>query len=160
MTSKFIVEFSMFLIYYHIGGLSTTNILRLTSGISLPVYSSKCICDSCGEKIPAILQLPVISYLICRGKCRVCSGRIPVFPLFLELTVIIVMFSITLLMDFSFLGVLMSFLSYEIIRIIVVHIKKKRESDFKRQYLISVILMIPFFLCSLFVSLIHIAVAG
>ena len=94
MAEHLIIYLALFFIYFHIGGLATTNILRLTKGNSNFVLSSKCECDSCGFKIPAILQLPVVSYIICKGKCKNCGTLIPVFPLILELAVMIGMFLI------------------------------------------------------------------
>lgn len=155
-----IVELAFFLICLDIGWQSTTNILRLTAGNKTPVLSVKCICDSCGERIPLRLQVPVISYVMCRGRCRNCSAHIPPITIILELAVTTVMYGIIVLFDFNYLGVTISFLYYEVVKIAVIIIKKKREQEFKKQYLISVISMIPFFLCSLFVSFIHIAVAG
>lgn len=41
---------ALFFIYYNIGVLATTNIIRLSKGNSLSIHSSKCICDNCGSK--------------------------------------------------------------------------------------------------------------
>ena len=140
------------------GGIS--NILRLTAGNKTPVLSVKCVCDSCGERIPLRFQVPVISYVMCRGRCQNCSAHIPPITIILEIAIALVMYGIIALFDFKYLGVTISFLCYEVIKIVVIIIKKKREQEFKKQYFISIISMIPFFLCSLFVSFIHIAVAG
>ncbi len=155
MFNKYIIIISLCLIYYHISGLSTTNILRLTAGNTLPVYSKSCICDSCGKKIPFFLQLPIISYIICKGKCKYCGTRIPVFPLLLEIFVFIGMSLLSFCLCFSFTGVLFSYIFYEIIRICVVFLKGRRKEDFVKQYVIAVLLMFPFVGCSLFVALLY-----
>ncbi|MBQ8741373.1 MAG: prepilin peptidase, partial [Clostridia bacterium] len=87
MTNQSLIVFSLFLIFYNIGGLATTNILRLTKGNKLTIHSSKCVCDNCDAKIPPFLQLPIISYIMCKGKCRNCGCRIPIYPLFLEIVI-------------------------------------------------------------------------
>ena len=46
MTTKRIVAVGLFYMYYHIGGLATTNILRLTAGNRLP-FLPDC---HCGEE--------------------------------------------------------------------------------------------------------------
>lgn len=155
MTHHLIFIFAFFLIYYNIGGLATTNILRLTKGNHLTIHSSKCICDNCGSMIPPLLQLPIISFLVCKGKCRNCGSSIPLYPLLLEITIFIGMSVISLVFSFSLLGIVLSFLYYELIRIIVVIIRGKREIDFKKQYLIAVFSMIPFLIPCLFVSALY-----
>ena len=153
-----IIVASFFFLYFNISGLATTNILRLTSGNELPVLSSKCVCGNCGAPINPLYQLPIISFVLCRGKCRSCKVRIPVDALLLEITVLGVMFGVSALLKFSLTGVILSFLLYEIIRVIMVVIKGKRHVNFAKQYFIAVLAMIPYFLITLFVSLIYMAV--
>lgn len=153
--SKAIIIISFYLIYYHISGLATTNIIRLTKGNNTPVLSSKCYCDNCGSKIPPLLQLPIISYLLCKGKCKQCGIKIPTYPLVLEFVVLIGMCTITSLLKFTFWGVICSYLFYEIVRVILVLIKGKREKQFFKQYLIAVLSMLPFCFLTLIVALIY-----
>ena len=152
---KSIIIIALFVIYFHISGLATTNIIRLTAGNKLPVLSSECKCDSCKKNISAFFQLPIISYIICKGKCLHCNSKIPLYPLFLEITVLIGMCSITVLFNFSIKGVVFSFMFYEFLRILLVKIKGRRNSEFVKQYLIAVLLMIPFFLFSCFVVILY-----
>lgn len=155
MSNKEIVTAALFLIYFHISGLATTNILRLTTGNTTPVLASKCYCDSCGASIPSYLQLPIVSYIVCKGKCKNCGIKIPVFPLLLELTVLSGMFVITILMKCTFLAVSLSFLFYELVRIVTVVLLGKRTEQFAKQYLIAVLSMLPFYILTLFVALIY-----
>ena len=152
---KTILYIAFFFVYFHISGLSTTNILRLTRGNSRPVLDSKCCCDKCGYVIPPILQLPIVSYIACKGKCKNCGVRIPEFPLQLELIVLMGMFVITVLMQCSFCAVGFSFLFYELIRIVVVIVLGKRAEQFAKQYVIAVLAMVPFYVLTLFVALIY-----
>ncbi len=44
-------------------------------------------CPSCGHRIPPWLNVPILSYLLLRGKCRWCGAAIPVrYPLVEALT--------------------------------------------------------------------------
>lgn len=155
MTDHIVVIISLFFVYFHISGLATTNILRLTLGCSTPIMESKCYCDSCHATIPPLLQLPIISYIACKGKCRNCGSRIPVFPLFLELTVLSGMFVITVLLRCTFTAVSLSFLFYELVRIVTVVLLGKRSEQFAKQYLIALLSMLPFYILTLFVALLY-----
>ncbi len=155
MTNQFIIVFSLFLVYYHISGLATTNILRLTANNTLPILSSKCYCDNCGATIPPLLQLPIISYLICRGKCKNCGTKIPLFPLLLEIIIFLGMSIISSLMKYSYISISISFLYYEVVRIVTILVIGKRTSQFGKQYFIAVLSMIPFYLSSLFIVLLY-----
>lgn len=155
MLEQIIIYIALFIIYFHIGGLATTNIIRLTKGNSSSVLSSKCVCDNCGAKIPPLLQLPVISFIVCKGKCKNCGIQIPVFPLFTELSVMLGMFLISIALKLSFLGITASFIYYELLRIIVVIFCGKRETQFAKNYFIAVMSMLPFYLLTLCVSLIY-----
>lgn len=155
MTARVIVVAAMLFVYYHIGGLATTNMLRLTSGNSLPINSSKCVCDNCGTKITPFFQFPVISYIICKGKCRGCGIAIPLYPLILELTVMTGMSLITILSGFSLSGTALSFAFYEAVRVAVIALRGRRDRDFGRYYLVAVLSMIPFLLGSLFFALLY-----
>lgn len=155
MTNQPIIILALFFVYFHISGLATTNIIRLTAGNTTSVLASKCSCDSCGATIPPYLQLPIISYIVCKGKCRNCGVRIPVFPLFLELTVLIGMFLITVLLSCTFLAVSLSFVFYELVRIATIMFMGKRTTQFAKQYAIAVLAMLPFYVLTLFVALIY-----
>ena len=152
---QIILIIGLFTIYFHIGGLATTNILRLTKGNSADVNYPHCICDYCGYKIPPFLQFPIISYIISGGKCKNCGIKIPTFPLMLEIVVITGMFTITAVLGFKPLGVLLSFVFYEVVRVCVIKKLGKREADYKQQYKKAVISMLPFILCALFVVFLY-----
>ena len=153
-----IIILGFFFIYFNISGLSTTNILRLTSGNDLPVLASKCVCGNCGAPITPFYQLPIISYILCTGRCRNCKVKIPVDALVLEFTVLIGMFLISALSSFSFYGVTFSFIFYEVVRIVMVAVNGRRNRKFAKQYFIAVFAMLPYYLITLFVAFIYMAV--
>lgn len=155
MVKKILLIIAICVVYYIIGGLATTNMLRLTSGNTLPVRSSKCVCANCGYKITPFLQLPIISYIICKGKCKNCGVKIPVYPLILELIIFFGMSTISLIFNFSMFGVAFSFIFYEIVRVAIIKIKGKRKKNFAREYFIAVISMIKFFISVEMFSLLY-----
>lgn len=152
MTNQSIIILSLLFIYYHISGLATTNILRLTSNNTIPILSSKCYCDNCGTTIPPLLQLPIVSYIICRGKCKSCGSRIPLFPLILEIIIFSGMSIISVLTRYTYIGISASFFFYEIVRITTILLNGKRSTQFVKQYLFAVVSMIPFYFSALFVA--------
>jgi len=158
MQNKIIVYAAICISYYHLGGLATTNILRLTKGNTLSVASSECKCFSCGNPIKAFFQLPIISYILCRGKCRNCGVSIPLSGLILEMTVWLGMSLISLLTGCSLAGILLSFLFYESVRAVCVLIFGRRNDSFFVQYLLSMLLMVPYFLIIELMGLIGLAV--
>lgn len=153
--SRIVVIIGLFYMYYHIGGLATTNILRLTAGNTLPVLSSKCVCDSCGAKIGVVDQFPIVSYFACRGRCRHCNAKIPVFPLMLEITIIAGMIIVTCIFHLSYHGVIASFLYYEIIRILVIIVKGRRKEQFIRQYVIAALIMFTYWIPTLWAAFLY-----
>ena len=155
MFNKVVIYVALFMIYYHGGGLSTTNIIRLTKGNFSSILDGKCICDNCGTNISPLLQLPIISFIICKGKCKHCKCKIPVFPLILEFIIMATMSIISAIFKISIFGITLSYISYEIIRILVIIFTGQREKDFLKNYIIAVIAMVPFYLLTLVVSVIH-----
>jgi leader peptidase (prepilin peptidase) / N-methyltransferase len=70
----------VFLFGLIIGSFLNVCILRIPTGKSIVMPSSAC--PQCGAAIRPYDNIPVISYLILRGKCRGCKTRIsPMYPL-------------------------------------------------------------------------------
>ena len=62
------------------GGFMTVAIYRVPAGESLVRPRSRC--SRCGAPIRTADNIPVISWLMLRGRCRACGARIsPVYPL-------------------------------------------------------------------------------
>lgn len=149
-----VVKIAICMVYYHMGGLATTNIERLCSGATLPVVDSKCICSDCGKKINWFFQLPILSYVLCKGKCRSCSCKLPIRSLILEIIVFASMTLISIICDFSHKGILMSFFCYEFIKIFWVVLYGRRNNNFLKEYIISVLFVGFFLLLTEFMALI------
>ena len=58
-------------------------ISRIPEGKS--VIGGRSECDSCGSVIKWYDMIPVLSFIMLRGKCRNCGSRIPVYCLVIEL---------------------------------------------------------------------------
>lgn len=147
MQNETTIKTAICLAFYVLGGMATTNIQRLLKGSTVSVAASKCYCPICGKRIRLIDQLPIVSYLFCMGKCRSCKSKIPADTLILEIIISVGMSVIAFLFDFSALGILTSFAFFEIIKICFVLYFGKRENDFLKQYIISIVLnIVPFLL--------------
>ena len=66
-----------------IGSFLNVCIDRLPKGESIVSPPSQC--DACGRRLAAIDLIPVISYLLYRGRCRYCQSLIPHRYLWVEL---------------------------------------------------------------------------
>ncbi|HEY6638780.1 MAG TPA: prepilin peptidase [Solirubrobacterales bacterium] len=68
-----------------VGGIVTGSFVgvvahRLPRGLS--IVGPRSVCDSCGTQIAAYDNVPVVSWLVLRGRCRTCHGCIPArYPL-------------------------------------------------------------------------------
>ncbi len=44
---------------------------------NLPLITSDCFCPSCGRTLPLRHQIPLLSFLLLKGRCRFCRAGIP-----------------------------------------------------------------------------------
>ncbi len=71
-----------------VGGIMTGSFVglvahRVPRGGS--VVTGRSVCDACGVQIAAYDNVPVLSWLLLRGRCRSCGARIPLRYLLVEL---------------------------------------------------------------------------
>jgi len=78
-----ITSIIVFIFGLTIGSLINVCIYRIPRGISIITPSSRC--PSCGTPIKFYDNIPVISYILLRGKCRFCKGKISLRYPFVEL---------------------------------------------------------------------------
>ncbi len=60
-----------------LGSFLCVCVRRIPRGIS--IVSPRSTCPLCGKPVAATVNIPVIGFLLCGGKCLRCKGRIPVF---------------------------------------------------------------------------------
>lgn len=62
-----------------VGSFLNVCIYRLPRG--LDVARGRSMCPKCGKTIPALHNVPLISFIVLRGKCGMCGARIsPIYP--------------------------------------------------------------------------------
>ena len=66
-----------------IGSFLGTLVLRLPEGA--PVLLARSACPACGHRLAAREMVPVLSWLVQRGRCRHCGAAIPAFYPAMEL---------------------------------------------------------------------------
>ncbi|MFP5106499.1 prepilin peptidase [Neobacillus sp. C211] len=80
-----LVEF--FLIIYGIILGSFFNVVGIRIPLKQSIVKPRSSCPACGHQLKPYELIPVISYLLQRGKCRGCQSRIsPIYPFFELLT--------------------------------------------------------------------------
>ena len=153
----FIVQFFIFFIFYILSAYATTDILRLLKGSTLPVNSAYCYCPNCNNKIALKDQIPILSYFLNHGKCKSCGCKIPPNDLFLEVFFFLSFSSITLLFHFRWSAYFLCVALYEVVKCIFLFLHGKRENEFGKNLVRSLLnnlllflfLAFPFALLSL-----------
>jgi leader peptidase (prepilin peptidase)/N-methyltransferase len=72
-----------------VGGLllgSFLNVCAYRLPLRKNLIKGRSFCPSCGSTIRATDNIPVLSYILLRGRCRDCGGRIPLSYPLIELT--------------------------------------------------------------------------
>lgn len=134
-----VIHAAIFLAFYIVGAFSTTDILRLLKGSTVSVSCPDCFCPACGSRLPLHDQIPVFSYLLNRGSCRFCGSKIPISELFSELTVFFTLSAISILSGFSYGGLFLCFLFYQIIKFIYLLKVGPRKDHFIRNLFFSLL---------------------
>ena len=151
MMAKLVAVLCIIFIYYVLGGLATTNIMRLFAGETMKINYPHCECGSCKARIPVKHQIPIFSMLTSGGKCRFCGAVIPKTTLYLEIGVFFFLTAVSAVFGFRPLGVCLSFLEYEGIRWALLF-RYGRRDDFWREYFKALLNIILIFLVALFMS--------
>lgn len=113
----FIINSSIIFAFYIIGAYSTTDIIRLTGKSPAMVSDKQCYCPGCGRAIKLSEQIPIISYMLSRGKCRGCGTAIPAADIFLEIFFLITLSLTAVISNFSVCGYLACIIIYELTKI-------------------------------------------
>jgi prepilin signal peptidase PulO-like enzyme (type II secretory pathway) len=148
-----IIKLAMCFGYYIFSATPTTDILRLLKGSQSAINTINSRCASCNHIIRHWEQLPIMSYLLSRGKCRYCNEKIPKQSLFLEAATFCMMVGVTAAFQFRFIGVALSFLCYELMKAGFILRYGAREKSFLKELIISLGYNVGFFGLFAFMSL-------
>lgn len=135
----FSIRAAIHFIFYILGAYATTDILRLTRCGSAPVSAPDCYCPKCGQKLRLRDQLPIFSYFWNKGRCRSCHSPIPFSDLFLELFLFVSMSAAAILTHYTWFGFFSCLLLYELTKLLFILIAGKRELDFSKNLLRSLL---------------------
>lgn len=75
--TKFDILFSIFFLSLPLGSFYNVVALRTLSGESYMSTDERSHCNSCGHQLHWNDLIPVVSWLLLKGKCRYCSAKIP-----------------------------------------------------------------------------------
>ena len=70
---------------------------RLPAG--RPIVTGRSQCDQCGRPLGPASLIPLLSYILQKGRCRQCGGSLRLFYPSIELAAIVVALSVVLLMS-------------------------------------------------------------
>ena len=85
-------------ILIYIAGWATTIVFRSSIIQTEKLFSSKCVCDHCGEKINSIYTLPILGYLYLKGRTKCCGNQITNIYTIIELALIITQIMLLILL--------------------------------------------------------------
>ncbi len=85
-----------------IGSFLNVCIYRIPRGKS--IVSPGSFCTSCGKSIPFYLNIPIISYIVLKGKCRFCNSKISLRYPFVETLTGFTAVAVTVKFGFSYVA--------------------------------------------------------
>jgi len=91
--------FIFFVVGSVIGSFTNVLIYRLPRKISL-LNPRRSICPNCGKEIPWYDNIPILSYLILKGRCRFCGWKIPLRYLLVEVLMSVLFALNSIVLDF------------------------------------------------------------
>ena len=71
--------------FLSVGSFCSSIIFRLAPNSPFPLYKIRSSCPSCSKKIDIINLIPLVGFLIQKGKCKFCGANISKFYLFTEI---------------------------------------------------------------------------
>ncbi len=124
--------------FFIIGAYATTDIKRLSYDATRSVNDPSCYCDSCNAKLSLVDQIPIISYILSKGRCRYCGARIPFSELLFEFAIGAGLSVISFLFSFNLTGFVAVVLCYEGIKLIYLLLNGTKKDSFKKEILTSI----------------------
>ena len=141
-----ILNFLTVISFLIVGAYATTDIKRLSKGASVSINDSASYCDNCKIKLSLSDQIPLVSYIINKGRCKHCHAKIPFSEFLFEFLTALSFSAISFTFSFSIIGFILLVSVYETFKLLYLLIKGFREIDFKKQYIISLLNNVNIFL--------------
>jgi len=138
--TKHILHLILIIIYFILGAYATTDVSRLLKGAVTSIYDPNCYCPSCGTKIPLRSQIPVISYLINRGKCSYCHHKITRTDILPEILLPLGFLSFSYILHFSFYAYLVCIGLFEGYKFLCLVYYGARTSGFLKNLVFSLLM--------------------
>ena len=132
-------EFSVFIIGAVAGSFLNMLIYRLPLGISL-IDPKRSICPNCKHIIKWYHNIPIISYLVLKGRCSNCNTKIPISYFFVELITAAVTLSLYVKLSFDYNFFISLTIFYLLIVLSFIDFKYKAVPD----YLLILLLIATF----------------
>lgn len=136
---KFILHLILIIAYFVIGAYATSDVSRLLKGATISVTNPSCYCPFCNAHIPLRFQIPVLSYLLGKGKCRSCGHGISLLDILPEILLPSGFIILSYSLHFSILGYLCCILLFESYKCVSIIHYQPRESQFLKNLLISIL---------------------
>lgn len=143
---KLLVEILLILIFFVIGAYATTDVSRLLKGATISISNPSCFCPYCGSRIPLHSQIPVVSYILGKGKCHICEHKIPLVDILPEILLPIGCMILSYLLHFSVFAYCSCILLFEGYKAVMIVYYGPRENKFVHNLMVSVIFNIFVFL--------------
>ena len=134
---KYIIQFTIYFVFYILGAYATTDILRLLKGSTLSISNPDCYCPICQNKIALKNQLPIFAYIKNHGACHHCKSKIPFGDLFLEIFLFLLLSIVASVLNFNWLSYFLCICSYELTKAVFIIIHGPRENAFIKNLLKS-----------------------
>ncbi len=137
LTKLLLARAAVVFAHYVIGAYGTTDMIRLKNGSDLSVDNEKAYCPSCGHELALYEQIPIISFIVYKGKCRYCGEPIPPEHEVIETSVFVGMTLIAIASGFSRWGLILNVIFYEGLKFLFLMIGKKRGVTSKKEVMKS-----------------------
>lgn len=105
---------------------SFTNVLIARVPVGKQTVRGRSACPQCGHEIAWYDNIPVLSWLVLRGRCRSCRGPIsPVYPA-VELAVALLWVGVYLLYGLTWTSLLLAYVAVVSVALVVIDIRHRR----------------------------------
>lgn len=83
------IDAAVFLFILSIASFSNNIISAFIEGRNIDIFQSTCYLNK-NHKIGILDNIPLLSYILLKGKCRTCKGKIPIRFLLVEITITLI----------------------------------------------------------------------